>query len=155
MKKGLGFGLTSGVITTLGLMIGTNAATASRLAVIGSIASIAIADAISDGFGMHIVEEVNIRNSKKNIWMTGWYTFLAKLLVALTFVIPVVFFPLDTAMIISIIWGALLITGLSYQMAFARKEEKIKMITKHLLLTAIVIVLVQIIGKSIHFFFTT
>ena len=37
IKKGLGFGLASGVITTLGMMVGLNASTGSKLAIIGGI----------------------------------------------------------------------------------------------------------------------
>ena len=44
-KVGVGFGLTSGVITTLGLMVGLYSGTASRIAVIGGIITIAVADA--------------------------------------------------------------------------------------------------------------
>ena len=55
VKKGFGFGLTSGVITTLGMMVGLNASTGSRTAVIGGIIAIAIADAFSDAVGMHIL----------------------------------------------------------------------------------------------------
>ena len=54
VKKGFGFWLTSGVITTLGMMVGLNASTGSRTAVIGGIIAIAIADAFSDAVGMHI-----------------------------------------------------------------------------------------------------
>ena len=32
IKKGFGFGLTSGVITTLGMMVGLNASTGSKIA---------------------------------------------------------------------------------------------------------------------------
>ena len=45
IRKGLGFGLNSGVITTLGMMVGLSASTQSRIAVIGGIIAIAIADA--------------------------------------------------------------------------------------------------------------
>ena len=48
IKIGISFGLTSGIITTLGIMIGLNAATNLKLAVIGGILTVAIADAFSD-----------------------------------------------------------------------------------------------------------
>lgn len=44
-KVGFCFGITSGIITTLGLMVGLNSGTNSQLVVIGSILIIAIADA--------------------------------------------------------------------------------------------------------------
>ena len=56
LKTGFSFGLTSGVITTLGLMVGLHAGTHSRLAVIGGIVTIAVADALSDALGIHIPE---------------------------------------------------------------------------------------------------
>jgi hypothetical protein len=40
-KTGLSFGLTSGVITTLGLMVGLHSGTHSRTVVIGGIVTIA------------------------------------------------------------------------------------------------------------------
>ncbi len=37
LKTGLSFGLTSGIITTIGLMVGLNSGTHSKLVVIGGI----------------------------------------------------------------------------------------------------------------------
>ena len=48
LKIGLSFGLTSGVITTLGLLVGLNSSTHSKMVVLGGILVIAIADALSD-----------------------------------------------------------------------------------------------------------
>jgi len=45
LKTGVSFGLTSGIITTLGLMVGLHSGTQSRIAVVGGILTIAIADA--------------------------------------------------------------------------------------------------------------
>ena len=57
IKVGFSFGLTSGIITTLGLMIGLNSSTNSSIVVIGGILTIAIADSLSDAIGIHIAEE--------------------------------------------------------------------------------------------------
>ena len=48
LKTGLSFGLTSEIITTLGLMVGLNSSTHSDLVVIGGILTIAIADGFLD-----------------------------------------------------------------------------------------------------------
>lgn len=58
---GLSFGLTSGVITTLGLIVGLHAGTHSRMVVIGGILTVAISDAMSDALGIHISEEARKR----------------------------------------------------------------------------------------------
>ena len=54
IRKGFGFGLTSGIITTLGLMIGLTFGTSSKAIVLGGIILIAVADALSDAMGMHV-----------------------------------------------------------------------------------------------------
>jgi len=57
LRTGISFGLTSAVITTLGLMVGLHSGTGSRLVVLGGILTIAIADAFSDALGIHISEK--------------------------------------------------------------------------------------------------
>ena len=107
MKKnfsaGFSFGLTSGVITTLGLMIGLLAGTNSKIAVISGILTIAIADALSDALGMHISAESDARNNNKQVWTVTATTFFSKLFFASTFILPVLFFPLGKAAVISLI----------------------------------------------------
>ena len=121
IKKGFGFGLTSGIMTTLGLMIGLNSSTHSRIVVIGGIIVIAIADALSDSLGIHISEEAEMQHSAKEVWESTISTFLSKFIFALTFIIPVLLFSLNTAIIVSIIWGLSLITIFSIYLA--KKEN--------------------------------
>lgn len=54
LLKGLGFGLTSGVITTLGMIVGLHAGTHSKLPVLAGMMVLAVADALSDAIGIHI-----------------------------------------------------------------------------------------------------
>jgi hypothetical protein len=104
-KTGLSFGLTSGVITTLGLMVGLHSGTHSRTVVIGGILTIAIADAMSDALGMHIAEESKNSGSTSEIWESTIATFVAKLVIALTFAVPVLMLPLPTAIMVNVVWG--------------------------------------------------
>ena len=57
IKVGVSFGITSGIITTLGMMVGLQSGTHSKLVVIGGVLMIAIADAFSDALGIHVSEE--------------------------------------------------------------------------------------------------
>lgn len=104
-KTGISFGLTSGVITTLGLMVGLHSGTHSRAIVIGGILTIAIADAMSDALGIHVSEESKNSGPTRLIWEATLATFAAKFLVSLTFVVPVIFGPLEHAIVMSIVWG--------------------------------------------------
>ena len=65
LRIGLSFGLTSGVIATLGLMVGLYSTTQSQLAVVGAILTISIADAFSDALGIHVSQETDSKYSLK------------------------------------------------------------------------------------------
>ena len=56
-KSGYSFGITSGIVTTLGLIVGLSSGTHSELAVIGGILSIAIADGLSESMSMHVARK--------------------------------------------------------------------------------------------------
>ena len=104
LKTGLSFGLTSGIITTLGLMVGLSSGTQSKLVVIGGILTIAIADAFSDALGIHVSEEAENKHTAREIWEATVSTFLSKLIFAMTFIVPVLIFSLPIAVSVSIVW---------------------------------------------------
>ena len=89
---GLNFGLTSGVITTMGLMVGLHSGTHSKLVVIGGIITIAIADSMSDALGIHISKESDNSSSKKDVWIATIVTLLSKMCMTITFIIPILIF---------------------------------------------------------------
>lgn len=148
IRKGFGFGLTSGIITTLGLMIGLSTGTNSKKVVLGGILLIAIADALSDALGMHISEEAG-SSTTKYIWASTFSTVFFKFLFALTFAIPVLLFSLKTAMIISILWGLLLLSAFSYSIAKKRKENPFNAIFEHVLIAILVVIITYFIGNWI------
>jgi VIT1/CCC1 family predicted Fe2+/Mn2+ transporter len=145
-KVGLSFGLTSGIITTLGLIIGLYSSTHSKLVIIGGILTIAIADAISDGLGIHISEESEAKHTPKEIWQATFSTFFSKFIFALTFAIPFLFFTPKIAVVVSIIWGAILLAFLSFYIARSEKIKPWKVITEHLMIATIVVVITHFIG---------
>ncbi|MGI9263420.1 MAG: hypothetical protein ACR2QU_00740, partial [Gammaproteobacteria bacterium] len=67
-RTGLFFGATSGVITTIGLIVGLNSGTQSVTAVLGGILVIAVADAMSDALGIHLAEEANPDTDHMHVW---------------------------------------------------------------------------------------
>ena len=152
---GFSFGLTSGVITTLGLIIGLYSGTHLKSIIIGGILIIAFADAFSDSLGIHISKESEKKSTKKEIWKATVFSFLTKLIVALTFLIPIILFKLSSAILISLIWGLFLISILSYKIARTRKKNPLKVMGEHLIIAIIVIVLSNVIGKFISNLFGT
>ena len=149
-KTGLSFGLTSGVITTLGLMTGLHSGTHSRTVVIGGIVTIAVADALSDALGIHLAEESKNNGNVSEIWEATIATFVAKFLMALTFVVPVLLLPLEQAMVVSVVWGLTLLAGLSYFLARAQQISAWKVIAEHVVIGVSVIASTHYVGEWIH-----
>ena len=146
IRKGFSFGLTSGIITTLGMIIGLHSSTHSAPVVIGGILVIAVADALSDSLGIHVSEESEIKHPKKEIWESTFTTFLSKFIFALTFIVPVLFLPLSMAITTSIVWGLSLITIFSMYLAKKQKLKLHKVILEHLLVAIIVIIVTHYVG---------
>ncbi|KPJ70824.1 hypothetical protein AMJ51_00860 [Microgenomates bacterium DG_75] len=149
LRTGFSFGLTSGVITTLGLMVGLHSGTHSKLVVIGGILTIAIADAFSDAMGIHISEESEAKHTPKEIWLSTISTFFSKLVFALTFVVAILFFKLLTAVVINIIWGLLLLSIFSFLIAKEQKKNPRQVIAEHLIIALIVITITHYVGDWI------
>ena len=149
LKTGLSFGLTSGIITTLGLMVGLHSGTGSRLVVIGGILTIAIADAFSDALGIHVSEESENQHSTREIWESTVFTFLFKFVFALTFIVPILLFPLTTAIVVSVVWGLSMLAIFSYYIAREQKEKPWKAIGEHLLIAVLFIITTHYVGHWI------
>jgi len=147
--KGFSFGLTSGIITTLGVIVGLHSSTHSTLVVIGGILVIAIADALSDALGIHISEEAEIKHSTREIWESTISTFLSKFVFALTFIIPFLLLSLSAAIIASVIWGFSLIILFSLYLAKQQKLKPYKVILEHLIIAIAVVVITHYVGDFV------
>jgi len=146
INSGLNFGLTSGVITTLGLMVGLHAGTNSTLAVVGGVITIAIADSLSDALGVHIAKEGEKNTSEKEIWAATIMTFVAKFVMALTFIVPVLMLDLQTAIIASVAWGMLVLALLSYLVARQNGDNPVYVIGEHLFIAMVVTATTHYVG---------
>lgn len=149
LRTGFTFGLTSGVITTLGLMVGLHAGTHSKAVVLSGILTIAVADSLSDAMGIHLSEESKNTGSI-HVWESTIATFVAKLFIALSFIIPVLAAPLPTAILVSILWGLFLMAVLSFFLARTQQIAPWKVIAEHLLIALCVVTLSHYVGGWIQ-----
>lgn len=145
-RTGLFFGATSGVITTIGLIVGLNSGTRSVTAVLGGIMVIAVADAMSDALGIHLAEEANPNTDHAHVWAATIVTFLTKFVFSISFAIPLLLLPLATAVIASIIWGLLVIVVLSFFLARSQDESPVAIVAEHVGIAVLVIVFSHFIG---------
>lgn len=148
-KIGLSFGLPSGIVTTLGLMVGLNSMTQSSLVVIGGILTIALADSFSDAMGIHFSQESDKQLSHADVWKSTLFTLFFKFLFSSIFIIPVLLLERNKAIIISVLIGIYLIFFFSYVLARQRNENPVKVIGEHIIITICVILITHYVGIGI------
>jgi VIT1/CCC1 family predicted Fe2+/Mn2+ transporter len=119
-------------------------------AVLGGIFVIAVADAMSDALGIHLAEEADPNATTGHVWAATISTFLNKFIFALSFAVPLLLLPLDTAVAASLIWGMLVIIVLSYFLARAQGARPLMIIGEHLGIATLVVVLSHFIGVWVN-----
>jgi len=149
LRTGVSFGLTSAVITTLGLMVGLHSGTHSKIVVLAGILIIAVADAFSDALGIHVSEEAENTHTAKQIWGATIATFVTKFLFAMTFLVPVLLLSLSTAIIVNLIWGLSILTVLSCIIARSQGKPPWKIVGEHLMIAIVVIAVTHWVGDWI------
>jgi len=151
LVTGVSFGLTSGVITALGMIVGLYSATNSKLAVVAGTITMAIADGLADGAGQHMSEEAEVEEGKakhtqREVWLTTLFTFLSVCGSILSFIPFLLVFPLKIAIFVGLGWGMLLLVVFNYIMARDRKENAFIVIAEHVALAVFVIVVFYFVG---------
>ena len=145
-RTGLFFGATSGVITTIGLIAGLHAGTNSLVPVLGGILVVAVADAMSDAMGIHLAQESDPDADASHVWTATLWTFFTNLVVALSFSLPLFWFPLQAAVAIAVGWGFLIITLLSIYIARIQRAPALHVVTEHLVIAIVVVGVSHYIG---------
>lgn len=145
-RTGLFFGATSGVITTIGLIVGLNSGTRSMTAVLGGILVIAVADAMSDALGIHLAEESDPDTDHEHVWSATIMTFVTKFVFSISFAVPLLLLPLGPAVAVSVAWGMLVIAVLSYFLARSQGESPLAIVGEHLGIAVLVVIFSHYIG---------
>jgi vacuolar iron transporter family protein len=149
-RTGVFFGATSGVITTIGLIVGLYSGTRSLVAVLGGILVIAVADAMSDALGMHLAQEADPESTHEHIWMATLSTFLTKLFVAASFALPLLWLPLSIAVFVSVAWGLVVIAALSAWLARVQKAAMLPIVGEHVAIAIAVVTISHFIGVWVN-----
>ena len=140
------FGATSAIITSLGLITGLRTFSSPRLSIIGGLFIIAVADNIADSLGIHVYQEAECLKTRE-IWFSTFTNFLTRLLVSITFAFPVILLPLNIAVIVSVLWGILLLSLLSYSIAKREGKNPYLAILEHIFIAALVILISNTAGQ--------
>jgi VIT1/CCC1 family predicted Fe2+/Mn2+ transporter len=131
-------------------MVGLSSGTQLKIAVIGGILTIAIADSFSDAIGIHVSEESECKHTSKEIWQSTIATFISKFFFAISFIIPVLYFKdLSTAIFVSIVWGLMLLSVLTYFISKGQNKKPWRAIGEHVIIAIVVIILTHYTGQWI------
>ncbi len=148
------FGSTSAIITNLALMAGLHSQPNARVSIIGGILVIALADNISDSFGIHIYQESE-KIATREIWASTFINFLSRIIVSLSFIALILLLPLNNAICASILWGLLLLALVSYMVAKEENSNPASSILTHLLIAIAVIFASNLVGDFLNRHFAT
>ncbi len=139
------FGSTSAIITNLALMAGLHSEANAKISIVGGILVIALADNVSDSFGIHIYQESE-KIETREVWTSTILNFISRVLVSLSFVALISLLPLNVAICASIAWGLLLLALVSYMIAKNEAGNPYLSIFTHVLIAVVVIFLSNVVG---------
>ncbi len=142
------FGGTSAIVTSLAIITGLNASENPRLAIIGSLLVIALADNISDSLGIHIYQESEGMPARK-VWLKTGTNFFTRLIVSFGFIAIIAVFPLALATYIAIAYGLATLAVFSYFIAISQNRKPMFPILEHLCIAVVVIALSKFVGDFI------
>jgi len=132
----------------MALISGLSAAVTTKAVIASAILIAAFADNLTDALSIHIFQESERLNEKDAF--TGTITnFLTRLLLCISFIVLVVLFPLSQVTKVAIVWGNVLLAGLTYLVARERKVRPLPEVLKHMLVAFLVITASIMIGHWI------
>lgn len=139
------FGAPAAIVTSIGLIVGLNAATTSRVAIASSLLILALGDNLTDALSVHIYQEAE-QLPARDAFQTTVSNFLARLLVSLSFVALVSTTTPLWMSSLSILWGFILLSALTYRLAKVRGARPAAEIAKHCVVAIIVVLLSVAVG---------
>lgn len=169
LMESIAFGLTDGIICFLGIIVGVARATSNPVLVI--IAGIAggIADALGNSVGffvsqtteravqIHGVEEGTESriHSKKEVWMSGIFSFLATIVALILLLSPFTFLGVWNATSLSFLIGTVLAFVLGSYVGKLGKENPYKSGLKYAIITIAGAAVAYLVGEMLNIFFVT
>ena len=141
-------GATAAIITSMGLIAGLTQGANAKISIVTGLLIIAIADNISDSFSIHIYKEAE-GATKQEINSSTFGNFTIRLFLALTFVFIVLFFSPFSALIISSVYGLILLAILSFLISKHKDTNPLGEMIWHLLIALLVVAGSKLLGYVI------
>jgi predicted membrane protein (TIGR00267 family) len=166
LMESIAFGLTDGVICFLGIIVGVARATGdTTLVLIAGIVG-GIADALGNSIGFFVSQEteraVQIRgaeqgnnthvHSKKEVWMSGIFSFLATMVALILLLAPFTFLTVWSATTLSFIIGTIAAFILGTYVGKISNTNPYKCGLKYAIITITGAVISYLVGEILHIY---
>ncbi len=154
LRQGMFFGANSGIITTVGLITGLVQTKISKNYLIISIISLAIADSISEAYGMYISKKAeDTEDDSQNPFFALIGLLIMKFFIVISFLIPFAFsdslkYYKNLYWIVG--WSLFLISLVDYNISELRDEPLLSYLIPHTIILFLVIYLTQMFGRLIE-----
>ena len=147
----ISFGAVSAIVTSVGLITGFQAAGISKSTILAGLLIVGIADNLTDSLSIHVYQESENLDGARAFRAT-LVNFATRLLIALTFSLLVLTLSGTGAILASIVWGALLLSTVTWLVARSRNVNTFYEITKHIAVAGLVIVASRAIGELVSMY---
>ena len=143
------FGSMDAIITVLGIIVGLGVI-GNRSAVFIGVLVAGIANSFGNAWGFHISEETENVHSRREVWMSTIMSFFGTLVSTLILLIPVLIFPLSTAIAASVAVGVAMIAMIG---VFVSRIQGIgphgccKLVLEYVGISMLVIVIAYYLGQ--------
>ena len=144
----ISYGGTAAVVTSMALIGGLSAASATKPVIMSALLIAALADNLTDALSIHVFQESE-HLDEKDAFRGTIANFFARLLLCVSFVPLVGCLPSVHVAKAATAWGMLLLAALTYLVARERQVSPWPEVAKHLLVAFAVIVVSGAIGHLI------
>lgn len=146
--QGATFGAMDAIINVLGIVVGLGVIGDRTIVVVGLLVA-GIANSLGNAAGFHVSEETEGIHTRREVWLSTLMSFVGTFSVTIILVLPLLFFSLSQAMIVSVIGGMIIImlvgTFNGRHMGHNRKQT-VSLIIEYLALAVVVIVIAYYLG---------
>jgi VIT1/CCC1 family predicted Fe2+/Mn2+ transporter len=143
------FGGTAAIVTSMAIVTGLNAVSASEKTIITALLIAALADNLTDSLSVHVYQESE-RLEEKEAFKGTLTNFVVRLVLCVSFAILVATLPTYLALVCSIVWGMLLLGILSYVLAKERGVPPVSEAVKHIAVACAAVLVSRLIGNWIN-----
>jgi hypothetical protein len=142
------FGATTAIITSVGLVAGLNYGADAKAHIVGGLLIIALADNVSDSFGIHVYKESET-SDRREVLVTTLGNFAMRLCVTLSFIVLTLLLPAGVLVWGISVWGLSLLALLSVSISRAKGRPMARELILHLAVATLVILGSRYLGLVI------